>query len=81
MGFIWNNSPNTRNPLSSAISKDEGGTWENIKDIEYHIGYESAYPAVTFLENEALLTYYSRRSSTYRESVHLKIFDVDWFYD
>ena len=37
--LIWNNSPNARNPLSSAISKDEGGTWENIKDIEYHIGY------------------------------------------
>ena len=85
--LIWNHNADLghphqgdRNPLTAAISKDEGKTWENIKDIENHLGYDSAYAAVTFVDNEALVTYYTRSAATYGESVKLKIFSIDWFY-
>jgi len=86
--LIWNNNyesghhhQGNRNPLTAAISRDEGKTWENFKDIENHIGYDSAYAAVTFVDDEALVTYYNRSVSMARDSwVKLKIFTVDWFY-
>ena len=85
--LVWNHNVDLdhphqgdRNPLTAAISKDEGKTWENIKDIENHVGYDSAYAAVTFVDNEALVTYYTGSTSTYGESVMLKIFSIDWFY-
>ena len=85
--LIWNHNADLdhphqgdRNPLTAAISKDEGQTWENIKDIENHLGYDSAYAAVTFVGNEALVTYYTRSTATYGESVKLRIFSIDWFY-
>ena len=85
--MVWNHNVDfdhhhqgERNPLSAAISKDEGQTWENIKDIENHVGYDSAYAAVTFVDDEALVTYYTGSTSAYGDSVMLKIFSIDWFY-
>ena len=85
--MVWNHNRDLehhhqgeRNPLTAAISKDEGQTWEHIKDIENHIGYDSAYAAVTFVDDEALVTYYTRATSTYQESVKLKILSIEWFY-
>ena len=85
--LIWNHNADldhphqgARNPLTAAISRDEGQTWENIKDIENHLGYDSAYAAVTFVDDEALVTYYTRSTATYGESVKLRIFSIDWFY-
>ena len=78
--FINNSLP--RNPLTAAISKDEGETWTNFRDIENHVGYDCAYPAVTVLDDEALVTYYygNRADNHGWESVKLKIFPIDWFY-
>jgi len=89
--FLWNNAaalttPGAdphypRNPLSSAISRDEGKSWESIKTIEDRRGYSSAYPAITFFKDEALVTYYHSSASMSRDSwVKMKIFDTDWFY-
>jgi sialidase-1 len=70
-----------RNPLSSAISKDGGETWQNIKNIENRPGYDSAYPSVTFVGNEALVTYYQRSRSMSRDTwLKLKIYPTEWFY-
>ena len=78
--FISNSLPRT--PLSSAISRDEGETWSNFRDIENHVGYDCAYPAVTFLDDEALITYYygNRTDNHGWESVKLKIVPISWFY-
>ena len=92
--FLWNNAtpyavsrPDSksfhypRNPLSSAISRDGGKTWTNIKDIERRKGYISGYPSVSFIGDEALVTYYHASESGSRDSdVRLKIFKTDWFY-
>ena len=92
--FLWNNAtpyalsrPGStsfhypRNPLSSALSKDGGRTWTNIRVIENREGYISGYPAVTFVGDEALVTYYHASESGSRDSdVRLKIFDKTWLY-
>ena len=70
-----------RNPLSCAISRDEGRTWENIKNIENREGYDSAYANVYFQGQEALVTYYHASTSASRDTeLMLKIFPLDWFY-
>ena len=92
--FVWNNAtPEAlaipggasyhypRNPLTTAISKDEGKTWANFKDIERREGYISGYPSISLNGDEALVTYYhSSRSMSRDTDLRLKIFDVDWFY-
>lgn len=61
-----------RNPLSSAISKDEGGTWENIKNVEElpygcwedrkgnrrEWSWSLSMPSITFVENKTVLSYW-----------------------
>ncbi len=92
--LIWNNiydpkhpdfrnGHGPRNPLASAISQDEGNTWQYTKNIEDRRPGVSATAAVTFLGNEALVTYYTqgaRLSESDRFDVRLKIIPIDWFY-
>ena len=92
--FIWNNSTpfalsqsgstsyhHPRDPLTAAISKDEGRTWTHFKDIERRQGYTSGYPSLTFVGNEALVTYYHASRSMSRDTeLRLKILHVNWFY-
>lgn len=61
-----------RNPLSSAISKDEGDTWENIKNIEelpygywedrkgnkHEWSWSLSMPSITFVKDKAILSYW-----------------------
>ena len=94
--LIWNNAVpyaytpansdslhSPRNPLSCAVSRDEGKSWEHIQEIENRMGYASAYPSVSFIGEEAFVTYYSTVRSgivTEASEVKLKIFPVEWFY-
>ncbi len=86
--LVWNHTKPTinnslpRTPLTSAISRDEGRSWTHFRDIETHVGYDCAYPAVTFLEDEALITYYygNRADTPGWYSVKLKIVPINWFY-
>jgi sialidase-1 len=87
--IIWNHNyepdkhhQGERNPLSSAISKDEGKTWENIKNIENVPGGSAAYAAATFLGENALVTYYYQVVGFGGASaVRLKIIPQKWFYE
>lgn len=76
---IWNNNPgiNKRNPLSSAVSKDEGETWTHIKNIEDAPDDSWAYPAVTWAGTDALLTYFNYKGGL---SLKIKKLPVEWFY-
>ncbi|MBI3985854.1 MAG: exo-alpha-sialidase, partial [Lentisphaerae bacterium] len=86
--LIWNHNyepelshQGRRTPLSSAISKDEGATWENIRNIEVVPEGSAAYAAATFVGNEALVTYYYQPKGMGGESdIRLKIIPVEWFY-
>ncbi len=77
---IWNNdigSPNSRNPLTAAISRDEGATWENLRNLEDSPDDRWAYPAVTWVEDRALITYFNYTGGL---SLQLKTVPVGWFY-
>jgi len=76
---IWNHNPggSGRNPFTAAISKDEGDTWTNIRNIEDAPDDQWAYPAVTWLDGNALLTYFNYSGGL---SLQLKILPHDWFY-
>jgi len=58
---VWNHNPgaSSRNPLSCAVSPDEGETWAGIKNLEDGPGDAWSYPAVTWVGDEALITYFN----------------------
>jgi len=75
---IWNHNPGAtaRNPLTSAISKDEGESWQNFKNIEDSPGDAWAYPAVTWIGKKAYITYFNYAGGI---SLKLKILPAEWF--
>jgi len=82
---LWNNvaSPGNwpRIPLTAAVSKDEGRTWENFHDIDNRKHRDAAYPSVTFVGEEALVAYYSRSTKWKRDAeITLRIYKTDQFY-
>ena len=69
-----------RNLLSCAVSRDGGESWVNVKDIENRKGCNNAYPSVTFVDDEALVTYYQNsRATADKRELMLKIHDAEWF--
>jgi hypothetical protein len=89
---IWNNRAghpdsepfSRRTPLTCAISRDEGETWTNIRNIEEDRSKTYCYTSVTFVGKNALLTYYISEETPDGERVlanlKLKILDQGWFY-
>jgi sialidase-1 len=77
---IWTHNPGAqkRNPLTSAISKDEGETWEHFRNLEDAPDDAWAYPAVTWVENRALITYFNYKGDCL--SLILRSLPVEWFY-
>lgn len=87
---IWTHNPDAitrapdapgygrRNPLTSAISKDEGETWENFKNLEEVPDDAWAYPAVTWVDSRALVTYFNYKGGL---SLKLKSLPATWFYE
>ncbi len=76
---IWNHNPGAakRNPLTAAISQDEGKTWTHLRNIEEGPQDAWAYPAVTWLEGKALVTYFNYDGGL---SLQLRILPAEWFY-
>lgn len=97
--LVWNHSLydpkfdhyGKRTPLSVAISRDDGCTWEKIKDIETDPGWEFTNPSVMATSQGAVLITYE--ASKYvsvvppgklgrsRMSLKLAIVYLDWLYD
>jgi Neuraminidase (sialidase) len=64
--LLWNNRPpgpthmQDRFPLASAISRDEGQTWEHIRNLDATPGFSYSYASITFPERDrAIITYYA----------------------
>jgi len=77
---IWNHNPgaSVRNPFTAAISRDEGETWEHFRNVEDKPGDQWAYPAVTWVDDVALLTYFNYAGGL---SLQLKAIRASWFYE
>jgi hypothetical protein len=68
----------SRNPLTAAISRDEGETWGSFRNLEDAPGDAWAYPAVTWVENRAYITYFNYRGG---HSLFLRVLPAGWFYE
>ena len=96
--MIWNHSFydvdynhfGKRTPLTSAISRDEGRSWANLKNLEDDPGVEFSNIACSFTrQRKAIVTYFTSRmldpnppGKLGRSAMSLKgaILDVEWFY-
>lgn len=83
---IWNHTlPHRRGghtdrfPLSAAVSRDDGGSWE-IRDLDTDVRFTYGYPSLTFAGNRALITYWAALDWPWWVSLKLKSVPVTWFY-
>jgi len=76
---IWNHNPGAskRNPLTAAISEDEGETWKHFRNLEDGPNDAWAYPAVTWIKDRALISYFNYKGGI---SLQLRIVPVLWFH-
>jgi len=76
---IWNHNPGARrrNPLTTAISRDEGRSWSHLRNLEDQPGDAWAYPAVTWIGSRALITYFNYTGGL---SLQLRSRPAAWFY-
>jgi len=65
MMIVWNNNPlgnkagwQSRTPLTVAISRDDGKTWENFKNLTDDPDSGYAYTSISFTGQRAVFTYY-----------------------
>jgi len=77
---VWNNNDGTidsikgkRTPLSLAISKNEGLSWEKIKNIETDPDGWYSYIAIHFVDDDVLLGYGAGSQS---KKTHLSVTDI-----
>jgi len=76
---IWNHNPggSKRNPLTAALSRNDGETWERFRNIEEAPDDAWAYPAVTWVGDVAYLTYFNYSGGL---SLQLRAIPTNWFY-
>jgi sialidase-1 len=74
VGEITRSLGQLRAPLSTAISRDEGQTWENIRNITSDPQGDYGYQGVTFVGDVALVNYHAL------DGIHVTRIGVDWFY-
>lgn len=85
--LIWNHSLPQHNPwhsdrfpLTSAISRDDGKTWQNVRDFEVDPLYTYSYPSLTFEKDHALLTYGQNIRDQWI-GLKFRSVPIHWFYE
>jgi hypothetical protein len=76
-------------PLTTAISRDDGASWSNVKDLEPDLSRSYMYPSLTFDGDTALITYSQGESDSvvkwstnwHNTSLKLARVPVEWFYE
>lgn len=77
--LVWNNSKTKdRRPLATAVSRDEGLTWQHIKVLDETPGETFAYTSLEWLPGSALLSYYAAANGGW--SLRVRTLPLDWFY-
>ena len=89
--ILWSNNPKgakaswkERTPLAAAISRDEGQTWEHVRNVEDDPRGSFGYCSITFVGPRVLLSYYDWRDAGQkgfdRTSLKFRTLPVEWFY-
>lgn len=87
--LVWNNNDGSipaikdkRTPLTTAISKDEGKTWQHIKNIETDPDGWYCYIAIHFYKKDVLLGYCagSQEKKTHLSVTNLTRINQKWLY-
>ena len=86
--MLWNNN-RVRTPLTAAVSRDDGETWENLRNIEEMVGWPPvrthAYPSLAFLNGNAHVTYWEVPAffpdKPVRFSLVYRRMPMEWFYE
>lgn len=90
--MVWNNNDNKegnpikgrRTPLNIAVSKDEGKTWQHVKNLEADPDGWYCYTAIHFVgKKEVLLSYCAgnRPKGTGLSVTNVTRLSLDWLYD
>lgn len=86
--LIWNDTladgeghGGKRTPLTVAISKDEGKTWEHKKNLEDSQDFTYAYISATFDSGRVALTYYVCEEAAGRISSRFRSVPISWLYE
>ena len=69
-----------RTPLNSAISTDDGASWDHYQNVEDEPDRAYSYPSIHFQEDEVLLTYYRTQHHYQAPELKVKILPLSWFY-
>jgi sialidase-1 len=77
---VWNNVADARTPLTVAISKDEGKTWEKIKNVEDDPRGSFCYTAIHFTGKDVLLGYGAFYWTSSKGGLIIKKINIDWIY-
>ncbi|MFN0171383.1 MAG: sialidase family protein [Bryobacteraceae bacterium] len=85
--IVWNHTlPHRRGghtdrfPLSAAVSRDEGRTWQ-IRDLDTDVRFTFGYPSLTFVKDRVLVTYWAAKDWPWWVSLKLKALPASWFYE
>ena len=84
--LIWNDTfkkgvghGGKRTPLTAAISRDDGATWNTVGHLESDAKRTYAYTSLTFIRDRAVMSYWdSGKSGEY--SCRFRSVPVSWFY-
>jgi len=74
IGEIKRPSGAVRAPLAAAISRDEGKTWEHIRNLTSDPKGDYGYAGIAFIDDVALINYHSLLG------IHVARVKLDWFY-
>ncbi|TVP98319.1 MAG: hypothetical protein EA381_12700 [Planctomycetaceae bacterium] len=87
--LVWNNHANApaeirgkRTPLTAAISKDDGKSWENIQNIWDDPHRHYCYIAIHFIDDQVVLGHCAgdRRENNGLAESHITRFPITWLY-
>jgi len=81
--MVWNNATydpaifDKRNPLTLAVSFDNGKTWEKKIDLENTTGYSYSYPSVKIAGKQLIITYNKYNKSGALPRIALAKVDIE----
>ncbi len=70
-----------RTPLAASISRDEGETWENAKDLEVDTSQTYCYLSACFLDDLTVLSYYVGTPTRPLQNLRIARVPTVWFYE